>query len=156
VLALALAPAAHAQITCSEVNRLNTEAVDGFHEISGLEIGDYIFFARFRISGAKDCQIDLDIDATYLCEWQYREYSEASAALRSQSAALTSCLAGWPAGNKQVETSSDIDGYRSIGGMYWMGKGANDDLAWSTELEEHIERGAGAHYHLWIKLLSFY
>jgi hypothetical protein len=158
LLGLSLAPVAYAQISCSDVNRLIEESDVDFEDIAGEEIDDYLYRATFRIAGANSCEVDLDFDAVYYCDWQYQSYGDASAALSSQVAALGYCLSssGWSAPKSlKTDSAADSDGYRTIAGTYWEGTGSNLDLEWAVELEEHRDSN-GMHYHLWIDLVYYY
>jgi hypothetical protein len=154
LLGLTLAPAAYAQVTCSEVSRLLSEVESDFENISGEEIDDYLFEATFSISGAYDCQVDLDWDSVYFCEWQYTSYSAAAAAMSSHAAALGYCLSGWKSGSMTADTAADEEGYRTLGGTFWAGTGAYEDMEWDVELEEHTDSN-GTHYHVWIGLIYY-
>jgi hypothetical protein len=156
LLGLSLAPAAYGQITCSEVNRLLSEAEYDFEDIEGAEIEDYYYKATYNISGANECTIDIEFDSVYSCEWQYYSQSDASAAMSSHIASLGYCLSGWSApSSMSAQPSADSNGYRRIAGTFWEGKGDFIDLEWAVELEEHND-SSGTHYHLWVDLVYYY
>jgi hypothetical protein len=156
LLALTLAPSAYAQITCSEVSRLNSEAEDDFDTITGSEVDVDLYKANYTLAGANSCQIDLEFDSVYYCDWQYTSYASAASALSSQVASLGYCLGGWSAPKTITpEDKADSDGYRSLGGTYWEGKGDFEDMEWAVELEEHADSN-GTHYHLWVDLIYYW
>lgn len=158
LLGLTLAPGAYAQITCSEVNRLIVESDVDFEDIAGEEIDDELYRATFRLAGATACEIDLEFDSVYYCDFPYQSYGDASAALGSQVAALGYCLtsSGWSAPKAlKTDSTADSDGYRTIAGTYWEGTGKNVDLEWAVELEEHRDSN-GLHYHLWVDLAYYW
>jgi hypothetical protein len=156
LLGLTLAPAAYAQVSCSEVSRLNAEADTDFEDISGEETDVDLYQATYKISGARECMVDLEYDSIYSCEWQYSSYSDASSALSSQVSSLGYCLSGWSAPKSITpDSTADSDGYRSIAGTYWEGKGDFVDMEWMVELEEHADSN-GTHYHLWVDLAYYW
>jgi hypothetical protein len=149
-LVLALAPAAHAQVTCSEVNRLIEYSKDDFDEIAGEEVDDDFYKATYTLAGAAECTVDYAFDSVYGCLWVYDSYSAASAALSSQGYALLSCLSGWTPKSITPATTA-TDGYRTLQGTYYTGTGVNEDLEWSVGLEEHTH-SQGTDWHVWVDL----
>jgi hypothetical protein len=62
-LALALAPAAHAQVTCSDVSRITAYAADDFDDIIGDEVDDDYYKATYSVAGAAECTLDFGWDS---------------------------------------------------------------------------------------------
>jgi hypothetical protein len=149
-LALALAPAAYAQVTCSEVSRLIEYAKDDFDDITGEEIDDDYYKASYSLPGAAECTVDYNFDSVYYCLWVYDSYSAASAALSAQGYALVSCLSGWTPRSITPDATASA-GYRMLQGTSYEGSGANVDFEWSVGLEEHTH-AQGTDWHVWVDI----
>jgi hypothetical protein len=147
-LALALAPAAYAQVTCSEISRLNASGLDDFDDIAEDEIDDEVYDTSFTLGGADECSIDYAFDSIYACLWVFDTYASASAALNSHFNAVASCLPAW---TREALTSSaaNSNGIRTLQGMTYAGAGGNADLEWAVYLEEHTF-DATTDWHVWV------
>lgn len=155
LLGLALAPAAYAQVSCSEVRRVIEESEYDFDEITGAKIEEDYYKATFSLSGADECTIDYEWDSIYSCGFQYQSYASATAAWNAQAAAVSSCLAGWAPSSVTPESTATNNGYRVLMGALYVGSGAFEDLEWAVVLEEHAETGS-THYHLWVELAYYW
>jgi hypothetical protein len=149
LLGLTLAPAAYAQVSCSEVSRLNAEALDDFDEIAEDEIDDDLYDPSFWLNGAEECSIDYSWDSVYSCLWIYPDYTSASAAFSSQKSAVSYCLSGWSS-RPGTPDSTATDGYRTLSVTYYEGSGTYADVEWVVVLEEHTE-STGLHYHVYVE-----
>ncbi len=150
LVGLMLAPAAYAQVTCSNVTRLLSEAQTDFEDITDDEIDDDYYEASYWIGDADECTIDYSLDSVYTCTWVYSSYSSAQAEFNSDLSSVSSCLSGWS--TKAVSPDATAtDGYRTLGGTRFVGSGTYIDLEWVVELEEHTD-SEGLHYHVWVDL----
>lgn len=150
LVGLMLAPAAYAQVTCSDVSRLLSEAETDFEDITDEEIDDDYFDASYRIGDADECTIDYSLDSVYTCSWVYSSYSSAQVEFSSDLNSVSSCLSGWSA-KALTPDASATDGYRTLVGTRFVGSGDYEDMEWVVELEEHTDSD-GLHYHVWVDL----
>lgn len=148
-LALALAPAAHAQVTCSEMGRVAEYSKDDFDDIIGEEVDDDYYKATYAFSGAAECTLDFGWDSVYSCLWAYDNYAAANTALYAQRSAVSACLPGW--NPEALVPSTAANGYRTIEGTYYVGAGSNSDYEWGVFLEEHTFDG-GTDWHVVVGL----
>jgi hypothetical protein len=151
---LALGSAANAQVSCSEINRINTESLDDFEGISGEEIDDENYKATYKLSGADDCSLNYEWDSIYSCGYQFSSYASASDARNSLAGAIGSCLPGWQSRTVPAEAAAS-DGWRTLTGTLYSGTGTYEDLEWASVLEEHTDT-SGTHYHVWVELAYFW
>jgi hypothetical protein len=149
LLALTLAPAAYAQVSCSDVSRLNAEALDDFDEIAGDEIDDDFYESTFRLGGAEECSVSYDWDSIHSCLWIYRDYASAIAAFNAQNSAVSRCLTGWGARSSGAETAAR-GGHRTLAVNYYEGSGTYVDVEWAVVLEEHTD-STGLHYDVYVE-----
>jgi hypothetical protein len=149
-LALALAPAAYAQVSCSEIASLNAYGLDDFDDIAEEEIEEDYYDASFRLSGAEECTVDYAFDSVYSCLWVFASYAEASSALSAQLSAIGPCLAGWSSRNATPDSTA-TDGYRTLQGVFYEGAGTYIDMEWGVGLEEHTS-SSGTDWHVWVDL----
>lgn len=150
-LGLMLTPAAYAQATCSEIARINSEALEDFDAITGDEIEDDHYKASVWLSGAGDCQIDFEFDSIYTCLYQFESYASASAAWNAHVAAVSSCLADWKPGSVTPDSAA-TDGYRTLSGTRHTGTGNYEDMDWAVILQEHTGTH-GTDYHVLVELV---
>jgi hypothetical protein len=126
---LALAPAAHGQVACKDIDMLTGAAASSFAAILGPPIaGDSdlkLHAARFALPGASSCVIERPFEETYRCEWAYATEADLMRAYESQVAAIAPCLAGWKAEALLVDQVTDA-GVRVLAGVGYLG---NDDFA---------------------------
>jgi hypothetical protein len=144
-LALALAPAAHAQVTCAEMSRVAEYSKDDFEDIAGEEVDDDFYKATYSLSGATECTLDLGWDAVYQCIWVYDSLAMANAAYYTQRGAVSACLPGW--NPDPLTPAAATDGYRTLEGVYYLGAGSNVDLEWGVFVEEHTHAN-GTDWHV--------
>jgi hypothetical protein len=149
-LALALAPAAHAQVSCSEISSVTGYSKDEFDDIIGEEVDDDYYKATYSISGATECTLDFGWDSVYQCIWVYNSQSAASAAYHAQRGAVAACLPGWTA-DPMTPSATATDGYRTLEGVFYAGAGSNVDLEWGVFLEEHTSTN-GTDWHVAVGL----
>lgn len=150
IAGLFLVPAAHAQVNCSEINRLNGEAFDDFDAILGEELDDGLYRATYTLTGAGSCSVNYEWDSVYSCEYQFADYSAASGTRDSLAATIAACLPGWPSAGVTTDSAA-TDGYRTLAGTRFAGSGTYADLEWVSVLEEHTDTN-GTHYHVWVEL----
>ena len=153
-LGLILAPAAYAQATCSEIVRINSEALEDFDAIAGEEIEGDLYEASVWLSGAGDCNIDYEFDSIYSCLYQFESYDSAAAALNANLAAVGSCLAGWTSSSVTPDSEAK-EGYRTLSGTLHAGTGDYEDMEWAVILEEHTGTH-GTDYHVWVQLAYYW
>lgn len=153
-IALTLAPAAYAQVSCSEINRINTESLDDFEGITGEEIDDEVYKATYKLSGADDCSVSYEWDSIYSCGYQFSSFASASDARNSLASAIGSCLPGWQSKSVPAEAAAS-DGWRTLTGTLYSGTGTYEELEWASVLEEHTDT-SGTHYHVWVELAYFW
>lgn len=149
-LALALAPVAHAQVTCSEMIRVTDYSKDDFDDILGEEIDDEFYEATYTLAGATECTLDFGWDSVYACLWVYDSYSAAYSAYGSQRAAVASCLPGWST-DAMTPAAFATDGYRTLEGTFYNGAGVNADYEWGVYVEEHTSSN-GTDWHVSVGL----
>lgn len=151
---LALAPAANAQVSCSDINRINTEGLDDFGGITGEEIDDEHNKATYKLSGADDCSLNYEWDSVYSCGYQFSSYASASDARNALAGAISSCLPGWQSKTVPAEAAATA-GWRTLTGTLFAGTGTYEDLEWASVLQEHTDT-SGTHYHVWVELAYFW
>ncbi len=154
VTGLFLAPAAYAQVSCSELNRINDEALDDFDGILGEELDDDLYRATYALSGATECNVDYTWDSVYSCGYQFSSYAAGSDARNSLAATIAACLPGWQSKGVTPDAAA-ADGYRTLAGTLYAGTGVNADLEWASVLEEHTDAN-GTHYHVWLELAYYW
>ncbi len=149
-VALALAPAAYAQVGCSEIASLNAYGLDDFDSIVDEEIEDDLYDTSYWLSGAEECTIDYAFDSVYSCLWIYDSQAAASTAWSAQLSAIGPCLAGWSSSNATPDSAA-TDGYRTLQAVYYAGAGTHVDMEWALGLEEHTG-ASGTDWHVWLDL----
>ena len=149
-LALALAPAAHAQVTCSEMSRVTEYSKDEFDDILGDEVDDDYYKATYSFSGATECTLDFGWDSVYQCIWVYNNQAAASAAYHAQRGAVAACLPGWSV-DQMTPDAAAKDSYRTLEGVFHVGADSNSDLEWGVFLEEHTAAN-GTDWHVAVGL----
>jgi hypothetical protein len=154
LLGVSLAPAAHAQITCTHANRLVEAALDDFDDIAGKKLDGFVYETTYPLPRAASCRIDVDLFVVYRCDYPYASSAAASGARTADTAELAACLTGWSRSALTAADAADSNGFRSLGGAAWEGSGKYRDLEWSVSVEEHTDAN-GAHYHLWIELVHY-
>jgi hypothetical protein len=149
-LALALAPVALAQVTCSEMSRVAEYSKDDFEDIEGDQVDDDYYKATYSFSGAAECTLDFGWDSVYTCLWLYDSQAAASAAYHAQRGAVAACLPGWST-DPMTPAATATNGYRTLDGVFYVGAGSNVDLEWGVYLEEHASAN-GTDWHVTIGL----
>ncbi len=150
---LTVVPVAHAQISCQQVQNLMEAATEDFDSISGEEASDDIYGATFKLNGAEDCQITLDLSSTYACIWVYDSLDSARADYGLQSGALGACLAEWD--RESFAPVQDDAALKQLDAVSFFQTGDDDaELRWVAYLEEHIEGGTHD-WHVWVGLDYF-
>ena len=95
VSGLALAPAAYAQGSCSDITRTVNEARSDFVSITGEELADFSYAATFEMPNASACTISVEWDSLYQCLWVHETESAARTTFDALTSTAASCLAGW-------------------------------------------------------------
>ena len=145
---LAVAPVAHAQISCQQVQNLMEAATEDFDSIAGEEVSDSVYTASLELEAAIQCQVTFDLSATYACVWTYDTLAAARADYGRQAAALGGCLDGWE--REAFEPSADDPKFQRLEGLSYFQE--DDDgglMTWTTYLEEHID-GDTHDWHVWL------
>lgn len=153
VAALASAPVAHAQITCTDVNLITTAASDDFTDLAGDEVDDDLYESTYLIAGANACSIDLFLEAVHSCVWNFASQSDAIRTYNANVAAIAPCLSAWKAGAMKID-EVPLDGARVTAGMSYVGSGAFEYLEWLVVLEEVVS-GSPSPYRLWVELAYY-
>ena len=154
ICGLVLAPAANAQVSCSEINRINTEGLDDFEGIAGAKVDDDHYRATYKLSGADECNLNYEWESIYSCGYQLSSYASASDVRNSLAGAVSSCLPAWKSRSATPEATA-TDGWRTLTGTLYSGTGAYEDLEWAAVLTEHTD-ASGTHYHVWMELAYFW
>jgi hypothetical protein len=149
--ALASAPIAHAQVTCTDVSRIVAAAGEDFESLAGDEIDDELYKSTYLIAGANDCSVDLFLDAIHSCIWNFPSQADAIQAYNTNVAAIAPCLSAWKASAMKIE-ADPVDGSRLVAGMSYVGSGDFEFLEWVIVLEEVIS-GKPTPYRLWVELV---
>jgi hypothetical protein len=151
VLALALAPAAHAQVNCTEISRISKSALDGeFKDLTGKEIEDDLFNATYKLTGAAECTVEFSFDTVYACLWTYVTEADATTAYNAQVMAVGGCLPAWERRDDN-DAGNFSDGLRYVRGFYFAGAGDESDLEWGVSMEEH-RTATENDWHVWVEL----
>ena len=152
-LAFVLAPAAHAQLTCDDVRRLNDAVLGDFESLAGEEVDDGVFDTSVHMAGATFCAIDLFFEAVHSCSWDFSTEQAAVAGYNVNVATLASCISGW----SQHAAGSDAtpaENVRNIAETHFAGGGEYDGVEWQVSVEQ--DTGASSPgYRLWIELIYF-
>lgn len=152
-VALALAPVAHAQITCADVSRIAAAASKDFDDLTSDEIGDDLYRSTYLIAGANSCSVDLFLEAVHSCVWNFPSQAAAIQAYNTNVAAIAPCLPAWKAGAMTID-AEPVDGSRLVAGMSYAGSGDSEYLEWDVVLEEVVS-GKPAPYRVWIELVYY-
>ena len=132
---LALAPAAHAQVACSEIDRVSKSAAGDFKDLKGPETEDDLFRAKFSLAGARECTLEYSFDITYACLWTYPTEEAATVAYNTQVVAVGGCLPAWERRDDN-DSGNFSDGLRFVRGLYFAGLDDQSDLEWGVAMEE--------------------
>jgi len=89
---LLLAPAAQAQMTCTDVERVGAAAESSFDDILGEEIEPDLYETTLTLTGARDCRVQFDWSDTYICVWEFSDEATAARFGAEQVTMLRSCL----------------------------------------------------------------
>ena len=145
---LILAPVAHAQISCQQVQDLMEAATEDFDSIADEEVSDSVYASSFELAGASQCQVTYDLSSTYACAWTFDSLASARADYGRQAAALGVCLAGWE--RDAFEPSADDPKFQRLEGLSFFQEDDEDGLmTWTAYLEEHID-GDTHDWHVWL------
>jgi hypothetical protein len=152
-LAFALAPAAHAQLTCDDVRRLNGAVLGDFESLAGDEVDDGIFETSLHMAGAKYCAIDIFFEAVHSCSWDFSTEQAAVAAYNANVATLASCISGWSQHGAEPDTTLSDD-VRNVAETHFSGAGEHDGVEWQLAVEQ-LTGASFSGYRLWVELLYF-
>lgn len=146
----ALAPASYAQITCQQVQNLTDAAMEDFASISGDKVSDDIYGASFKLDSARDCQITVNLSATYACIWVYDSLDPARSDYDREASALGNCLGEW---DRELFTPDEDDARvkRLASVSFFQEDDDGVELTWIAYLEEHVE-GDTHDWHVWVGL----
>jgi hypothetical protein len=150
---LVLAPVAHAQISCQQVQDLLEAATEDFDSVAGEEVSDSVYTASFMLEGASQCQVTFDLSSTYACVWVYDSLASARADYGRQAGALGGCLNGWE--RDAFDASAEDPKFQRLEGLSFLQE--DDDgsqMTWAAYLEEHID-GDTHDWHLWLGVDDF-
>jgi hypothetical protein len=153
VMGLALAPAAAAQATCSQINTVTEAAADDFDSILDDESDEEaIYETSFWLARAGDCFIDLFEDSIYSCSYDYSTQAAASAAFDTQNAIVGACIAATWAPSALPAQDEFKGQTRRLRGTVYEGAGEHIDMGWSVSLEE-FAGDTGTSYKVWVEMV---
>lgn len=145
---LILAPVAHAQINCQQVQDLMEAATEDFDSIAGEEVSDSVYSASFNLEAANECQVTFDLSSTYACVWIYDSLASARADYGRQAGALGGCLDGWE--RDAFEASAQDPKFQRLEGLsFFQEDDVGGEMTWVAYLEEHID-GDVHDWHVWL------
>jgi hypothetical protein len=152
-----IAPAAHGQIACKDIETLTEAAAASFTAIIGPPLaGDTDLkphATRFVLAGATSCVIEQPFEETYRCEWRYATEADLMRAYESHAAVITPCLAGWEAKALLVGQVSPA-GRRMLAGVGYLGNEAFASEVWTIAAERNADNDE-AGYTLSIQVTHF-
>jgi hypothetical protein len=138
--ALVLAPGAHAQLSCDEVEELMDLAWDDFDPIVTDEISDALYGTDYFLENAEQCYVGYDISVMYACLWVSTSESEAVELFDHFAETLDICIPGWA---KSTENPDAVDdGLTPLRTLTLTGEGDYEDFEWLVTLDRHDEDGA--------------
>ena len=137
--ALGLAPMAHAQDYCSELNDVIAEATAGFDELKDYENFEDNYEPYLYLERAYSCWIDTEGVSVFGCYWQFDAPEQAGANLDQLDAATKACLAGWTRTDLSGKTSAE--GKAIARGFRMDGSAANPTVFVEAFIEPPKERG---------------
>ena len=150
---LVLAPLAHAQISCQQVQDLMEAATEDFDSIAGEEVSDTVYTASFTLEAASQCQVTLDFSSTYACVWVYDTLAPARDDYGRQVGALGGCLDGWE--RDAFDASAEDPKFQRLEGLSFFREDDDaSEVTWAAYLEEHID-GDTHDWHLWLGIDYF-
>lgn len=151
--ALALAPTAHAQASCADLQRLLEEADSDFSEITGDEIDDDYFEAAFSLPGAESCTINVLFDSMYKCLWTLPNEAAATAFINDQLAAMRACLRPDAWAEEALATAPSNE-WRLIRGATFTG-GEDDELIFGARADASTKGQPGYEVEFSLEYLFF-
>ncbi len=141
--ALALLPAAHAQISCVELTLVLQSGASNFEQLKGApaEGEKDIWLASFSLPGAGGCDVIRgDADAWfYSCAVGSKTEARTTSAFNASLASVASCLASW---TRQPVVNSSSPG-KVLDGVAFIGADANRGLTVQLERVELDDAQAG-------------
>jgi hypothetical protein len=154
VAALALSPAAFAQATCTDIDRLLYESELDFEDIAGEAFDVDYYDATFVLPGAELCEIDLEWDAIYICFWRFSSEWAAVEFVDRQTSAMRSCLdSAW---TQSVIGPNDEDNeWRLLKGASFEGDDEYIDLYFDVRADTTVENGQNV-YEVELSLTYLY
>lgn len=150
----ALAPAAHAQITCAEIEFIHSDGMEEFEDLTGAKVRDKRYSSKVKLQGATFCEIEFGYDPTFNCRWEFDSKQEADRAYAAQAAALAGCLTGWRAEAKPVAfTSSSLSIFAAV---THSGVGEHEHTQWQLVLGHTTFYDPKAPYGLELQWVYFW
>jgi hypothetical protein len=150
---LALAPAAYAQVDCSEIRRVMDEAQNDFARIKGDKIETDFYHSRYEIGGSHDCTIDLSLTPSYTCDFQFDRPDWAYTPYNLRLGEVRRCLSNWKQTDIKGQPYRD-EGYRMLEGVRFEGSGDYAGIEWAVFIQQHMQNGQ-AHYHVSVEFTSY-
>ncbi len=138
--ALALLPAAHAQLSCDQVDELMELAWDDFETLRGAKINEQAYETDYWFKDAEKCFVGVGGQAsTFGCMWVEESGSEADAVFEDLVAAVDGCLRDWP---RITDISPAADpGLTTLRMLIFVGEGDYEGLEWIVAVDRHDTPG---------------
>lgn len=146
--ALAIAPAAHAQLSCDEALDVMGLAFEDFDPVIGEEVEDGLYEIDFWLDDAAQCYAGFDdFSSMYACMWLSESEEEGDARFRQLAGELGACLAGWERSEESGDTPGDE--YTTLRSLMLFGVDDDDGFEWVLSLDRHDgEEGTDWHVSL--------
>jgi hypothetical protein len=142
-LALALAPAAHAEISCVELTLVLQSGLSNFEQLKGApDKGEKdIWFASFSLPGAGECDVIKGAAGAwfYSCAVGSKTEARATSAFNESLASVASCLSSW---TRQPVVNSSSPG-KVLDSVAFIGADANRGFTVQLERVELDDQQAG-------------
>lgn len=98
VVALAPSALAQEQVACEDLRQVFEESLVDFDDITGKESKEPgIFFSTYKLPGADNCGLQLDVDSILHCWWRHDSADAAAAAYEHLVSTLDTCFESWAA-----------------------------------------------------------
>jgi len=152
---LAVAPVAHAQATCADIDQMLHEAASDFADIRGEEKLADLYESTFTAEDAAFCEVDYDWDSVLTCYWRFPSESAATQFIDAQIASLRACLADDAWTEEVLDPAGLPAAWRLIRGSSFEGAGDYADLTLNVRADVGEEGGSEV-YEAELELIYLY